>query len=307
MALALLLAILTLPLTYEASQGKTVSSKADSTKTAQQQQGSLLEIGRGTRISSRPKAAAEIKVISYNIRWRGGDDLRALIKYFREDSEIGDPAILGLQEVDRQKKRTGRINTVKLMAEELGMYYAWTAPPVKPSEEEETGVAILSAYPMSDIKRIVLPHEGPHGRRRVALGATISIGGLSVRVYSVHGETRIPVELKMEQLKSVIEDLQRFTPTMPAIILGDFNTWEASAVTKTQKLFSASGFQTPFDDQPTFWRRVLFVPIELKLDWIWLRGLDVAGAGIQKRISLSDHWPLWCVIRTPRPSTATSH
>ncbi len=72
---------------------------------------------------------AEIKIVSYNIRWRGGDELRALIEVLRDDTEIGGAAIIGLQEVDRNKERTDCINTARMMAETLGMYYAWAAPP----------------------------------------------------------------------------------------------------------------------------------------------------------------------------------
>ncbi|MDQ3820805.1 MAG: hypothetical protein M3362_24395 [Acidobacteriota bacterium] len=69
----------------------------------------------------RPQSSpASIKIISYNIRWRG-DDLRKLIELFKTDKEIGGAAILGLQEVDRNKKRTLKVNTARLMAEELGM------------------------------------------------------------------------------------------------------------------------------------------------------------------------------------------
>src|SRR5262249_14249561 len=57
-----------------------------------------------------------------------------------------------LQEVDRNKKRSGKTNTAKLLADELGLYYAWAAPPtVKPNEEEETGVALLSVHPLTKI------------------------------------------------------------------------------------------------------------------------------------------------------------
>jgi hypothetical protein len=34
-----------------------------------------------------------------------------------------------LQEVDRNKKRTGNVNTARQLAEALGMRYAWAAPP----------------------------------------------------------------------------------------------------------------------------------------------------------------------------------
>jgi endonuclease/exonuclease/phosphatase family metal-dependent hydrolase len=178
------------------------------------------------------------------------------------------------------------------------MHYAWAAPPGPSSEkEEETGVLILSSFPLTDVRRIVLPHEGPGRRRRVALGATITIGEISLRVYSIHSETRIPINLKLEQMKAVLTDLARYPKEMPAIVLGDLNTWEQDAAAQTFKLFSIERFHTPFDDQPTFFRRALFVAIDLKLDWIWLRNLQETNHGIDREISLSDHWPLWIVLR----------
>ena len=259
---------------------------------------SLLESGQGTTLRKQTSAPAEIKVISYNIRWRGGDDLKTLIKLLQEDPEIGCASILALQEVDRHKKRTGHHNTVKTIADALGMYYAWAAPPTaKATDEEETGVAILSIYPLSDVQRIVLPHPGPGERRRVALGATVEMNNRKWRVYSAHAETRIKIGKKLEQYKAVLDDLAHFPADMPAIIMGDFNTWEPNVDGKVTKLFSNAGLKTPFGDQSTFRRKVLFVPIELKLDWVWLRGLEAATFGIDKKIEVSDHWPLWTNVK----------
>lgn len=256
-------------------------------------------MGRAAKLAQAPNAPAEIKVVSYNIRWRGGEELRELIKLFEDDGEIGAAAILGLQEVDRNKKRTGNLNTAKLIAEELGKHYAWAAPPT-PNEnmEEETGVAILSSYPLADVNRIVLPHPGPGGRKRVAVGATITVAGAPLRVYSVHSENRISVEKKIDQTKAVLKDLARYPTDMRAIILGDLNTWEPNSVRKTAALFAAENFTTPFPNgKSTFLRVVLVVPIRLKLDWIWLRGLETTSHGIDKKVDLSDHWPLWTVVR----------
>src|SRR5688572_33343670 len=139
----------------------------------------LLESGKAATVKTATTPPAEFKIVSYNIRWRSGDELKKLTKLLQEDPEIGSAAILALQEVDRRKKRTGNSHVAKLMADELGMHYAWAAPPAaKPGDEEETGVAILSAYPLSNARRIVLPHEGPNKRRRVAVG---EIGRASCR------------------------------------------------------------------------------------------------------------------------------
>ena len=258
----------------------------------------LLEEGKPTTVRTQTPPPAEIKVISYNIRWRSGDDLKNIIKHFKEDPEIGGAAILCLQEVDRRKKRSRHTNTAKQIADELGMHYAWAAPPApKSTDEEETGVAILSVYPLSDVRRIVLPHEGPGRRRRVAIGATVEFDERKWRVYSAHSETRISVDKKLEQFKAILDDLARYPADMPAIVMGDLNTWEPSADSKTSKLFSAAGLKTPFGPEATFRRKVLLVPIELKLDWVWLRGLEATKFGIDRKIEISDHWPLWTNLK----------
>ena len=99
------------------------------------------------------------------------------------------------------------------------------------------------------MRRIVLPHEGPNRRRRVALGATVEIDNRPWRVYSAHAETRISIDKKLEQFKAMLEDLAQYPPDMPAIIMGDLNTWEPSAGRKTIKLFSDAGLKTPFGGQ----------------------------------------------------------
>ena len=260
--------------------------------------GPLLEEGKGTTLRKQTASSQELKVVSYNIRWRSGDELKKLIGFLRDDPEIGGASILGLQEVDRRKKRSGNNNTVKKIADELGLHYAWAAPPApKATDEEETGVALLSVYPLSDVRRIVLPHEGPNKRRRVGLGATVEVNNQPLRVYSVHAETRIDFDKKLEQFKSIIDDLARYPANMPAIVMGDLNTWEAGAGRKTIKLFADAGLKTPFGASPTFRRRVMLVPISLELDWVWLRGLEPASFGIDRKIEISDHWPLWTNVK----------
>ena len=258
----------------------------------------LLESGKGTTLRKQTPSPQEIKVVQYNIRWRSGDDLKKIIELLENDPEIGGAAIMGLQEVDRRKKRSGNNNTARIIADSLGLHYAWAAPPsAKATDEEETGVAILSVYPLSDVRRIVLPHHGPNRRKRVALGATVEIDNRRWRVYSAHAETRISFDKKLEQFKAMLEDLAQYPPDMPAIIMGDLNTWEPKAGRKTTKFFTDAGLKTPFGDQSTFKWRMMFVPIEMKLDWVWLRGLEAASCGVDRKIGISDHYPLWTTLR----------
>jgi endonuclease/exonuclease/phosphatase family metal-dependent hydrolase len=292
----LLVALLLLQLALPA--GQVSDSKASDSRSDSKTDATLLESGKGAKLRQHAPDAREIKVVSYNIRWRGGDELKRLAKLLHDDPEVGGASILALQEVDRHKTRTGNSNTAKALADDLGLHYAWAAPPTaKPGDEEETGVAIMSVYPLSDVKRFVLPHEGPNGRRRAALGATIEINGQKWRIYSAHAETRITTGKKLEQYSALLDDLKRYPADMPAIIMGDFNTWEPNADNKTVKLFSKAGMKTPFGGQTTFRRRVLFVPIELHLDWVWMRGLEAVAYGVDRQIEISDHWPLWTNVR----------
>lgn len=257
----------------------------------------LVESGGAIKVDLKRVVPVEVKIVSYNMRWRGGDELNALIKLLREDREIGGATVIGLQEVDRNKKRTANINTARKIAEELGMHYAWAAPPPatgKERDEEETGVAILSPFPITDITRIVLPNPGPGGRRRVALGATVHIGERNLRVYSIHAEIRTSNEKRIGQLEAVLDDLKsNHMLVKHSVVLGDFNTPMGKDTNATTRLFTEKGFHTPFSINEPTWRTFM---IKLKLDWLWLRGFDVKEHGIDREIAMSDHWPLWAIV-----------
>ncbi len=259
----------------------------------------LLEVGRAEKLNEAAPLPPEIKIVSYNMRWRGGEDLRALVEALRGDRVIGGAFVIGLQEADRHRARSGNVNTAKFIADQLGMHYAWAAPPRAKDDEEtedETGVALLSAYPLADVERIVLPHEGPGGRRRVALGATIRLDEKRhLRVYTIHAETRLAIAKKTEQWRAVLDALDANHPKdTRAVVLGDFNTIKDKDVRAARRLFDEAQFTTPFPDDKSTWR-TLFV--KLKLDWLWLRGLDATGHGIARHVKFSDHWPLWVKVK----------
>lgn len=273
----------------------------------------LLETGSFAPNDKALKAAKPetLKIVSYNIRWRGGEDLEKLIKTLKEDKQLGGAHIVGLQEVDRDCKRTGNVNTARKIAEALKMSYVWAAPPnTKASDEEETGVTILSVFPLRDAERIILPHPGPGERRRAAVGASVVINDkTAVRVYSLHAETRIAVKKKIEQYSSVLHAVDARAQTSEAsvasesspretlkraIVLGDFNSIGDDAVEETDALFKRENFSTPFPNNITTWKRLF---LKFKLDWVWLRGFGaVRDFGIRKDVGLSDHYPLWLEV-----------
>lgn len=261
----------------------------------------LLETGNAAKVRVTDAAPAEIKIVSYNMRWRGGEELRAITKLLRDDQFIGGADIVGLQEVDRRRKRSGDVDAARQMAEELKLNYAWAAAPNNGTKhddreagEDETGVAILSPHPLTEITRLVLPNAGPNCQRRAAIGATVRVGKIDVRVYSVHAETRIAVERKVEQWRAILDDLKSHPSVARVVVLGDFNTIKGKDVAAARKLFTDAGFNTPFPDDDMTWHTFM---VELKLDWLWLRGLDPTAHGIRRTVTYSDHYPLWAIAK----------
>ena len=94
----------------------------------------------------------------------------------------------------------------------------------------------------------------------------------------------------MDQLRAVLEDIGQQQKVARAVVLGDFNTIKGKDVRAANLLFTNAGFATPLPLDRATWKTFI---IELKLDWIWLRGLHATESGITRRIGLSDHWPLW--------------
>ncbi|HQR40904.1 MAG TPA: hypothetical protein PLF26_21150, partial [Blastocatellia bacterium] len=173
------------------------------------------------------------------------------------------------------------------------MYYAWAGQPFRSEDddEEDTGIALLSTFPLVDVERVELPHAGPRGRRRVALGATVVVGGSAMRVYVVHAERRIPTDQHLDQYRAVVTALSSRKDGGRAVVLGDLNSHRF--VDETAEFFGTAGFASAVPvDEPTF--RVSLV--KCRLDWIWSRGLATTGGGVVRRTRLSDHWPVWTTV-----------
>ena len=49
-----------------------------------------------------PPRANELKIVSYNIRWRSGKEIQQIIRWLKEAAS-SRPTIIGLQEVDRRE------------------------------------------------------------------------------------------------------------------------------------------------------------------------------------------------------------
>ena len=229
---------------------------------------------------------------------------------FTENRLLPRVDVLALQEADKCTTRAGGHHVAKELAEQLGMQ--WThAPagiprgvvPVKRQwwldfeepiglyDEGDTGVALLSRLPLTDVTRIDLPwHECPW-RPRLAMAATISAGPRQLRIFNAHVDPHAASGGQIEQLEVIAA--QADAATSPAIILGDFNTLSKQKCIDTRSFLESRGYTTPIPTGTATWRGG---GLRMHADWIFSRGVKIERWGVAKPLNVSDHWPIWAEI-----------
>lgn len=217
--------------------------------------------------------------------------------------------VVAIQEADRGTIRAGGRHVARELAEALGVEYARahvsTPSDVEPKDRKwwldfeermrvgepgDTGVAILSRAPLSDVQRIGLPWKECPWRPRLALAASVPFGDTTLRVFNVHIDTHASVAGQLEQHNAVLGLAN--SSVKPAVVLGDFNTLSPVAREAARGALEANGFKTPMPTGTGTWRTGLY---RQHYDWIFVRGpgLRVTRWGVARVHGISDHWPVW--------------
>jgi endonuclease/exonuclease/phosphatase family metal-dependent hydrolase len=169
----------------------------------------LANLGSGT--------GTELEVASYNIRHGRGIDNRVALERTAGVIRALDADIVGLQEVDRNVERSGRVDQPALLGNLLGLQHAFGA--FMDYQGGRYGLAILSRHPIVSSREIVLPTgEEP----RVALAARIALpSGDTITAINVHFDwvENDAVRVRQARTLSVVLD----TLSDPWLLLGDFN------------------------------------------------------------------------------------
>lgn len=223
-------------------------------------------------------------IATFNVKH--GKRVERAIQALRADSVTRDADILLLQEMDAAGTRR--------VAESFGM--GWVYYPARDDRDGDgVGNAILSRWPILDDEKVVLPHLALFGgSQRIATAATIRVGSLPIRVYSVHLAT--PANLgpgkRRDQLGTVLEDAAGH----PRVVIGgDLNSHGLGEMAVDR------GFAWPTRDGPA-------TVSVFRWDHIFHRGLDpvLAGAGtVLDTRGASDHRPVWVrLILSPAAASA---
>ena len=239
-----------------------------------------------------------------------GRMISAAARAFSEGSLLPPVDILALQEADKRTVRTGGHHVAKELAGELGMHWAhapagiprgvrpmkrqwWLdfEEPIDLQDSGDTGVALLSRVPLTDVKRIDLPwHECPW-RPRLAIAATVSLGPNQFRLFNAHVDPHAAVDGQLAQLETIVAEADN--TSLPTIVLGDFNTLSTQKCIQTRGFLESRGYTTPYPTGTSTWRGGGLL---MHADWIFTRGVKVERWGVAKPLNVSDHWPIWAEV-----------
>ena len=241
---------------------------------------------------------------------RVAENIAAAARAFADGSLLPRPDILALQEADKGTSRTGGHHVARELAEQLDMSWTHVAAGIPRGiqpmprqwwlnfEEQigmndagDTGVALLSRVPLSEVTRIDLPWNECPWRPRLAMAATIAAGSQKLRLINAHVDPHAAVGGQLEQMEVLIDEANRFSG--PSLIIGDFNTLTGRKAAETRTFLEAHGFATPFRTGIPTWRGF---GLRLHADWIFARQVEIKRWGVARPLNVSDHWPIWAEV-----------
>ena len=157
----------------------------------------------------------EFRIITYNIfgaRLTNGRELaRSLKKY--------NPDFIGLQEVDRNTKRSKFRDVLQEMAQELGYHYYYFQKTMD-FDKGEFGIAFISKYDVKNIYIHQLP--GKSKEKRQVLAARLNTSKFKKKILVVNTHLDNSLDNKNEELTDLFNAIEKFKGDVK-FLCGDFN------------------------------------------------------------------------------------
>jgi endonuclease/exonuclease/phosphatase family metal-dependent hydrolase len=171
--------------------------------------------------------APKLRVATYNVRGcRGTDRRRSEARIAEVIAELSAD-IVGLQELDLSRPRSGGVDQTGLIAEQLGWHFYFH--PAMRTGDEHYGDAVLSRYPLTLRRTCDLPGPAPFYCRetRVAISMDVETPLGVVHVINTHFGLGRSERLLQAQLLND-EWVGENPADTPLILLGDFNSLPGS-------------------------------------------------------------------------------
>ncbi len=174
----------------------------------------------------------ELQILCYNIHHAnppskpGIIDLEAIAKVIRDHT----PDLVALQEVDVNTIRSGKTsNQAAELARLSGMPHYFFAKAID-YEGGEYGVAILSKFPLEEMKNTQLPTEAEtNGERRTLASAVVQLpGGKKIVFASTHLDALKGDTNRFLQINKITDFFQQ--EKRPVVIAGDLNAYPSTRI-----------------------------------------------------------------------------
>jgi endonuclease/exonuclease/phosphatase family metal-dependent hydrolase len=223
--------------------------------------------------------SAPIRIVTFNVKLARRIDRAVAV--LQSDSLRGAD-IITLEEMDDRG--------VDDIARALHLNYVYYPGSIHPTEHKYFGPAVLSRWPITRSRKLLLPHESwTRHQRRTATVAEVVVHGVPMRVYGVHLETPGGApdhRVREDQIRTVLADGAAFAG--PVIIAGDFNSYSIGLFLERQGYCWLTRHIDPTISIFTW-------------DHIFVRGLRPTcprrpSAGVVRETrGASDHRPVWAV------------
>jgi endonuclease/exonuclease/phosphatase family metal-dependent hydrolase len=210
-----------------------------------------------------------------------------------------DVDVIGLQELDANRPRSGGVDQARVIATELGWH--WIFHPALRRADELYGNAILSRNPLRLRQAKELPSVTTPlcPETRGAIWAEIETPGGAVQLINTHLGLGRRERWMQCQLLAGPEWIGRVSADGPVILMGDLNSLPRSQAFRllAQQLRAVRSALTPARRLPTFPTRYPLLALDhiFVNDRLWVNSVSVFQSDIAR--GASDHFPLVAELR----------
>lgn len=245
-----------------------------------------------SEMSSNKRDSDYLSLMTYNIRHLAAEDGDEADRRVAGIINDVNPDILLIQEIDIQTHRSGGVNQLKRLAELTGLFAA-SAPSI-PLKGGYYGTAVLSAYPILNVERIVFPTPSRLEARSGTLVELDMGEDKSAAVISVHLSYEDP-QVQKDQVNHLKDRAISLLESHSLVIIGgDFNALHDSSV--MIDFAAAIGREIPEDLPLTFPSvnpdRTIDYLFALSAEETFNERLIVSPAVVLSDPEASDHLPL---------------
>ena len=240
-------------------------------------------------------------VVSFNVHY--GYRIEDIVPTLRENG-MADADVLLMQESSDRSARE--------VAASLGLAWVYYPATVHPTSRDLFGVAVLSRWPITGHRKILLPnHSYFDAARKAAMIAVVEIAGVPVHFVSVHLQSGMLGRGYSTQLRSLLacvtSDACEGAPSPASlprakalVIGGDFNTWNDGLSNRLAAAMSAASLEPVEGILGTFTKSPEDATGKHTFDYFFSTPGLKSGPG---RVGLvrtgSDHFPIEAVFKIP--------